>query len=211
MGSSTYFTIFCGSKMVKYVDDPIFSKQHDTYECCQHQYGQHGDAAGCAEDDCTCGDHQICCRPAGGGHDAGEDDDEDSGDRQTQPADKSLSGGTVTPPAVQPVDKQEDDERRQRDRDESQSGAAEAANQIAEADDPEAGRSGTDLSNGKGFGELAIGGPSARQQILVNDGEVPRTGRRKQRGAEHDPEKREWMRHHRLLSLLLARHDLPLR
>ena len=67
----------------------------------------------------------------------------------------------VTPAAVQTVDKHEHKERRQRDCDEGQTGAAQTADQIAEADDPEAGGSGADLSDGEGLGELTICGPSA--------------------------------------------------
>ena len=108
----------------------------------------------------------------GGAHDSSQYDRKDSDDGQAQPANKTLSGGMAAPAPVEAVDQQQDQQRRQRNRDQRQRGAAKSIDQVTQADDPQPARAWTDLSDGQRLGELAVGRPVARQQVLVNNRQI---------------------------------------
>src|SRR5437867_3073427 len=93
------------------------------------------------------------------------------------------------------MDQHQDQQRRQRDCNQRQCGTAQSTNKISQADHPESGRAGTDLSDCKSLGELAVGCPTSRQEILVNNRKISCTGGRKERRPQHDPEQCQMMAH----------------
>src|SRR5262245_3784870 len=70
-----------------------------------------------------------------------------------------------------------------------------STHQITQADHPKAVWTRTDLPDCQGLGKLAIRGPTACKQILVNDRKISCARRGKQRSLEHDPKEREGILH----------------
>src|SRR5881397_2246798 len=93
------------------------------------------------------------------------------------------------------MDQHQDQQRRQHNCNQRQCGTAQSTNNISQADHPESGRAGTDLSDRKSLGELAVGCPTSRQEILVNNRKISGTSGRKQRRPQHDPEQLQMMAH----------------
>ena len=74
--------------------------------------------------------------------------------------------------AVEAVD-YEDEQRRQRDCDQSEEGTAKSIGQIPEADHPQPSWPRADLPDGERLRELAVSRPPARHELRIDNRNVP--------------------------------------
>src|SRR5262245_16973454 len=112
----------------------------------------------------------------------------------------------VSPSTVQTMNQQQNQQGRQGNRKQRECGSAQAAQQITEADHPESGGAGADLSDSKRLRKLSICGPPTRQQVLMDDRKITRAGSREKRGPEHNPEQSQRVNHRGDLFAVESRH-----